>query len=85
MPLDPAETSAGDEHLPSPRPTDAWVPDVSLSVSPPGSLLLQIQCCFCKIHIWSFRDPNVVIPIFLGSSRSLVFSKNMKHAMFLQK
>ena len=90
MPLDPTETSssssfAGDEHLPCPRLTDARVPDVSLSGSPPGSLLLQILCCFCKIHIWSFRDPNVVILIFLDSRRSLVFNKNMKNAMFLQK
>ena len=81
MPLDPTETSsslsfAGGELLPCHCLTDVRVPVVSLSIStPPGSLLLQSLCCFWKIHIWSFRDPNEVIPILLGSSMSLVFNK----------
>jgi len=90
MPLDPTETSsslsfAGGELLPCHCLIDTRVPGVSLSVSPPLVHCLQILCCFCKIHISSFRDPNEVIPILLGSSMSLVFNKNMKHAMFLQK
>ena len=91
MPLDPAETSsslsfAGDELLPCHCLTDARVPGVSLSVSRPlWFIVLQSQCCFCKIHILSCIDPNEVILILLGSIRSLVFNKNMKHAMFLQK
>ena len=90
MPLDPMETTsslsfAGGELLPCHCLTDARVSGGSLSVSLPLVHYLQSQCCFCKIHISSFRDPNEVFPILLGSRMSLVFNKNMKHAMFLQK
>ena len=85
MPLDPAETSSSLSFSPVTLSLTRGS-RVSASLShPSGSLFLQSQCCFCKIHISSFRDPNEVIPILLGSRMSLVFNKNMKHAMFLHK
>ena len=61
-------------------------PLVSLSLSHFGSLYSRFCGVFeKKNHILSFTDPNGVVPILLGSYGNLVFIKNMKHTMFLQK
>ena len=50
-----------------------------------GSQFNRFLAVFEKNYILSFPDANGVIPILLGSCDNLVFIKNMKHAMFLQK
>ena len=98
VPLDSTETSpsssfTGDELSPvsvslsrgSRLSADPTCQPLSLSPWCVVSTILQILCCFCKIHNSSYTDPNGVIPILLGSCVSLVFIKNIKHAMFLHK